>query len=139
VTGTWVAAGTLRSEAVASASPYIRDAVVCGLNQDYVALLLWPNIAACESLAGTDDPEAIVRSAAVIEAISAGLAAHNARNPGSSKRFRRFRLLSVPPDPGAYEITDKGYINQGAVQSHRRAEVDSLFLAQLEESVIELV
>ena len=139
MTGTWVAAGTLRSEAVASASPYIRDAVVCGLNQDYVALLLWPNIAACESLAGSDDPEAIVRSAAVIEAISAGLAAHNARNPGSSKRFRRFRLLSVPPDPGAYEITDKGYINQGAVQSHRRAEVDSLFLAQLEESVIELV
>jgi len=138
ITGTWVAAGTLRSEAVASASPYIRDAVVCGLNQNYVGLLLWPNLAACQGLAGTDDPAKIVTSLAVIDAIREGLAAHNASNPSSSKRFKRFLLLQAPPDPGAYEITDKGYINQGAVQAHRSAEVDSLFADVIGSHVIAL-
>lgn len=135
ITGTWVAAGTLRSEAVASASPYIRDAVVCGLNQSYVALLVWPNLSACEALAGTDDPAGIVSSAPVIEAVRKGLSAHNARHPSSSKRFKRFILLQSPPDLGAYEITDKGYINQGAVQAHRSAEVDSLFADTTESRV----
>ncbi|MFT5101376.1 MAG: feruloyl-CoA synthase, partial [Planctomycetaceae bacterium] len=127
ITGTWVAAGTLRSEIVAAASPYIRDAVVCGLNQPYVALLIWPNLMACTNLAGTDEPREIVKSTAVINSIKAGIDQHNAEHSGSSKRINRFILLAEPPDPGAYEITDKGYINQSAAQKHRAAEVDDLF------------
>ena len=127
ITGTWVAAGTLRSEIVAAASPYIRDAVVCGLNQPYVALLIWPNLTACARLAGTEDVREIVLSPAVITAIKAGIELHNAQNSGSSKRIKRFTLLAETPDPGAYEITDKGYINQAAAQKNRAAEIGDLF------------
>ena len=42
-----------------------------------------------------------------------------------------------PPDPGAYEITDKGYVNQSAVQSHRRKAVEALFAATPGPDVIE--
>jgi feruloyl-CoA synthase len=31
-TGTWVSAGTLRPKVVSAASPYVRDAVICGMN-----------------------------------------------------------------------------------------------------------
>ena len=127
ITGTWVAAGTLRAEVVAAASPYIRDAVICGINENYVALLIWPNLATCEPLAESSDPQQIVASTNVINAIQAGLKKHNQTNPGSSKRINRFILLSEPPSPGADERTDKGYINQGAALKHRAAEVAALF------------
>ena len=57
ITGTWVSAGTLRADAIAAASPWVRDVVVCGLNESYVALLVWPNLSATSELAGADDPE----------------------------------------------------------------------------------
>jgi len=55
------------------------------------------------------------------------LAAHNAGSVASSQRVARFVLLSDPPDIGAGEITDKGYVNQGAVQRNRANVVDALF------------
>jgi feruloyl-CoA synthase len=105
----------------------VRDVVVCGLNQPYVALLVWPNLISCADLCGQTNPEAITRSTKVIEAIRNGFRAHNMSNSSSSKRIDRFILLQDPPDPGFYEITDKGYINQAAVQEHRHEEVARLF------------
>ena len=122
--GTWVSAGTLRSQAVAAASPLVRDVVVCGLNEENVALLVWPNLEQCARLA---DGAPITSSPPVRDAIAAGFAEHNATNPSSSTRISRFLLLVDPPDPGAHEITDKGYVNQAAVRHHRSALVDRLF------------
>ncbi len=136
VSGTWVSAGTLRSQAIAAASPLVRDVVVCGLNRDYVALLIWPNLAACESLAGSPDAGEVVKSAAVKERILEALAQHNAQNPGSSTAIRRFLLLAELPDPGAFEITDKGYINQRAVQERRAEDVERLFAAEPDAEVV---
>ena len=64
---------------------------------------------------------------AVHERLMAGLAAHNAENPGSSTRVKRVLLMTEPPQIDAGEITDKGYINQRAVLSRRAAEVDRLY------------
>ncbi len=122
--GTWVSAGALRSQVVAATSPWVRDVVVCGINRNHVGLLVWPNLERCAELAGD---EAIFTSEAVGNAIDDGLARHNATNPSSSTRIDRFLLLSEPPDPGAYEITDKGYVNQSAVQQNRSELVDRLF------------
>ena len=127
VSGTWVAAGSLRAEAVTAASPYVRDVVVCGLNQAFVALLVWPNLQACATLAGTADTAALLASPAVSAAIKAGFDAYNKGNAGSSKRIQRFLLLATPPDPGANEITDKGYVNQAAAQLNRHTDVEKLF------------
>ena len=35
---------------------WVRDVVVCGLNEPYVALLVWPNLNAASEVAGSDDP-----------------------------------------------------------------------------------
>src|SRR6201986_71281 len=50
--GTWVSAGTLRAQAVAAASPYVFDCVVCGQDKPFVGLLAWPAMAAAASFAG---------------------------------------------------------------------------------------
>ena len=44
--------GTLRTTAIAAASPVLQDAVVCGQDREYVGLLGFPNVAACRQLAG---------------------------------------------------------------------------------------
>jgi feruloyl-CoA synthase len=130
--GTWVSAGTLRAEAVSAASPYIRDVVVCGLNESFVALLVWPNLEACARLLDSEHPEQVdiqrIVSAEIVKTkMTEGLQQHNAANPGSSKRIQRYLLLTEQPNPGAYEITDKGYVNQGEVQRRRATEVSRLF------------
>ncbi len=137
ITGTWVSAGTLRADVIAAASPWVRDAVVCGLNESYVALLVWPNLNATSELAGTDDPAAICLHPDVREKIAQGFRQHNAVNASSSRAIRRFMLLAEPPDPGAYEITDKGYVNQSAVQSNRQSAVEALFVDAPGPDVIE--
>ena len=57
----------------------------------------------------------------------AGIAAHNAANPGSSTRITRVLLLATPPSIDANEITDKGYINQRAVLERRADLVKKLY------------
>ena len=50
--GTFVLVGTLRTTAMAAATPVLQDAVVCGQDREYVGLLGFPNVAACRQLAG---------------------------------------------------------------------------------------
>jgi feruloyl-CoA synthase len=138
ITGTWVSAGTLRAHAVTATSPYVRDVVVCGINENFVGLLIWPNLRNCARLARTDKPDEIIESSAVREAIAAGLRSHNESNRGSSRFIRRFLLLAEPPDQGAHEITDKGYVNQGAVQERRANDVARLFTDSPDEAIVEL-
>lgn len=133
LSGTWVQAGTLRSQVVAATSPYVRDAVVCGLNERDVTLLVWPNLEQCRALSGEEHP---ARSDAVRTAVASGLAEHNRANPASSTRIARFLLLDEPPDPGRYEITDKGYVNQRAVLEHRASQVEHLYDEPLGPGVI---
>jgi feruloyl-CoA synthase len=137
-TGTWVSAGTLRADVVTATSPYIKDVVICGLNQTFIAILAWPNLPACATLAGSEDLAAICSSPAVKEAISAGLAVHNTNNRGSSRRIERFLLLAEPPKPESFEITDKGYINQGEVQRNRVSQVARLYADTPDAEVVVL-
>jgi feruloyl-CoA synthase len=133
--GTWASADTLRAECVAAASPYVRDLVVCGINQTYLSLLIWPNLEACRALAGSED---VCDNDSVLNAIADGLREHNRQNAGSSKRIRRFLLLREPPDVGKFEITDKGYVNQSEVQRRRADQVLRLYRQPLEKGVVDL-
>lgn len=114
MTGTWVQTGTLRVDALAAASPLLRDAAVTGPDKGYVGLLAWPNIEALGALCpdgndlGLDD---LVRRPEVVAHIRKGLRAHNADH-GSASRIARVLLLLDPPNLDEGEITDKGYINQ---------------------------
>jgi len=138
--GTFVLVGTLRTTAIAAATPVLQDAVVCGQDREYVGLLGFPNMAACRQLAG--DTEAKLTTAellahpAVVGTVRDGLARMNAGGKGSSMRVRRVLLMAEPPAVDGHEITDKGYINQRATLERRKSLVEKLYAGG--EGVIEV-
>src|SRR3954447_9104138 len=138
MTGTFVSVGTLRIAALAAASPLLMDAVVCGHDRDYVALLAWPNVAAAREIAGEPEaaPEELVRSPKLAEYLRERFIAHNRSNPASSTRVERVILLAEPPSLDANEITDKGYVNQRAALERRAVHVAALFAEQPGEEVV---
>jgi feruloyl-CoA synthase len=128
-TGTWVNAGRLRVQALEASRGLLLDALVAGLDRPFVGLLAWPNLAACRAFLGEPDASAaaICRNRQVLDRLAEGLKQHNAVNPGSSTQIRRLRLLAEPPSLDAGEITDKGYVNQAAALSRRKADVEMLY------------
>ena len=131
MSGTFVLVGTLRTTAIAAASPVLQDAVICGQDREYVGLLGFPNLAACRRLAddeGAKLPAAeLLAHPAVVGALREGLARMNAECKGSSMRVKRVILMAEPPSVDGHEITDKGYINQRATLERRKALVDKLY------------
>jgi feruloyl-CoA synthase len=111
--GTFVAAGVLRTSAVSACEGAVSDAVVCGEGRDGVGLLLFANL----GWSGAD------RRAAV----ETGLRRLNAQAKGGSGRVARALILADQPDAGSGEITDKGYINQALARSRRAADVERLY------------
>ena len=138
--GTFVLVGTLRTTAIAAATPVLQDAVVCGQDREYVGLLGFPNFAACRKVAGDDDVqlsnEQLIAHPKVIATVRDGLARMNAETRGSSMRVKRVMLMVEPPQVDGNEITDKGYINQRATLERRKALVERLY--QGGEGVIEI-
>ncbi|MDP2125685.1 MAG: AMP-binding protein [Parvibaculum sp.] len=128
-TGTWVSAGKLRVDAVAASNGVLADALVAGLDREYIGLLGFPNIPACRNIAGDQAlaVEDIVHHPAVLERLAEGLRAHNKGNPGSSTRVVRALLMTEPPSVDAGELTDKGYINQAVALGRRAALVEKLY------------
>ncbi|MBI3197112.1 MAG: AMP-binding protein [Rhodospirillales bacterium] len=138
--GTFVLVGTLRTTAIAAATPVLQDAVICGQDREYVGLLGFPNIAACRQLAGDGGAELttaeLLAHPAVVATLRDGLARMNAGSKGSSMRVRRALLMAEPPSIDGQEITDKGYINQRAALERRKALVERLYAGG--EGVIEV-
>src|SRR4029077_12150628 len=101
LSGTFVLVGTLRTTAIAAASPVLQDAVVCGQDRDHVGLLGFSNIAACRRGAGEEDAPLSQREVLVhpkvVETIKQGLATMNAECKGSSMRVKRVLLMDEPP------------------------------------------
>ena len=64
---------------------------------------------------------------AVRAALHRCLARHNEGSGGSSPRIARALLLAEPPSIDKGEITDKGYLNQRAVLTHRAELVARLY------------
>ena len=54
-TGTFVHVGSLRTDAIAAATPVVQDALVAGQDRPFVGLLAWPNLHACRQIVGNPD------------------------------------------------------------------------------------
>ncbi len=141
-TGTWVSAGTLRDQVLSATSPYLRDVIVCGLNQAFIGILAWPNIETCTALLNLDSAmSAEERARAIIHApqlqafVKEGLNEHNKNNPGSSTRVEKLLLMAVPPSLADGEVTEKGYVNQRVTQERRSTLVSKLFSQSPSEQV----
>jgi len=124
--GTWVSVGTLRVAGIAALAPLAQDIVVTGHGRDEVRFLVFPNLAACRSLAGLPESagaQEAIGHPAVRSAIGQGLARLKAQGGHSSGHATRALLLAEPASVDGGEITDKGYINQRAVLTRRAAAV----------------
>lgn len=119
-TGTWVSAGRLRAEFLEACAPLLADALVCGENLGFVAVLAWPKA---------------VPDAGLAPALAARLAAFN-RGRGQSERVERLLLLSEPPSANHHEVSDKGTINQRVAITRRAAEVARVYAANPGPEVI---
>jgi feruloyl-CoA synthase len=140
-TGTFVHVGSLRTDAIAAASPAIHDALVAGQDLPFVGLLAWPNLHACRQLVGKADAsfDEVVQHPAVIACVKRGLEAHNKAVEGaSSRKISRALLMVEPPSIDGNELTDKGYINQRAGLERRAALVERLYAASPDKDVIVL-
>ncbi|WP_084398121.1 feruloyl-CoA synthase [Henriciella aquimarina] len=137
--GTWVSAGTVRVKAVEAVDGALSDVVVCGLNENEIALLGFLNEAWCrrktERNVGMDE---LTGDETVRAAVKAGLSAYNRAHPNAAKRVARILLQAEPPRPDAGEITEKGYINQGRVQSLRAQEVKRLYSTPYDDDIIDI-
>jgi feruloyl-CoA synthase len=141
MTGTFVHVGSLRTDAIAAATPVVQDALVTGQDRPFIGLLAWPNLQACRQITGKPDAsyEEVIKHAKVIACLKRGLEAHNASNRGaSSLRIARAMLMFEPASIDGNEITDKGYINQRAGLERRAALVDRLYADLPDDDVIVL-
>jgi feruloyl-CoA synthase len=140
-TGTFVHVGSLRTDAIAAATPVVQDALVTGQDRAFVGLLAWPNLHACRQIVGNPDAsyEDVVKHPEVLSCVKRGLEAHNSSSEGaSSRRVARAMLMIEPASIDGNELTDKGYINQRAGLERRAALVQRLYAEQPGEDVIVL-
>ena len=140
-TGTFVHVGSLRTDAIAAATPVVQDALVTGQDRPFVGLLAWPNLHACRQIVGNPDAsyEDVVKHPEVLSCLKRGLEAHNSSSEGaSSRRVARAMLMIEPASIDGNELTDKGYINQRAGLERRAALVQRLYAEQPGDDVIVL-
>lgn len=134
--GTWVSVGTLRPDIVAACSPYLQDAVIAGQDKPFVGLLAWPSAAGLQALAADPGPGTAVEK--LYAHVAERLKAFNVGAGGSSRRVGRFVIMTEPPSIDAGEITDKGYVNQRATLTHRKALVDAIYAEPPGAGVVDL-
>ncbi len=130
--GTWVSVGPLRAELIGVLAPAAQDVVIAGLDADFLAVLVIPDVDACATLLGC--PRTLTRAELADEPrllswIQQRLTAHARANPGTSRSVRRARILPLAPSLDRGEVTDKGSINQRAVLTHRADLVAELYSA----------
>jgi feruloyl-CoA synthase len=124
VTGTWVAAGTLRTRLL-SAAGVLADAVICGHDTEFVSAIAWVNQAEARKRFGgeadlpLDDPRLRGHLADALARLNEGA--------GSASRIERLLLLETPPSLDAGEITDKGYLNQRACVERRATDIARVY------------
>jgi feruloyl-CoA synthase len=131
--GTWVSVGPLRARIMGHFSPLVRDAVIAGLDRDFLTAIIFADADACRSLAPELPERAplaqIVSHPAVRARFHALLKSFAQQSTGSSNRIVRALLAEEPPSLDAGEITDKGSFNQRAVLERRAALVSELYAA----------
>ncbi len=128
--GTWVSVGPLRSALVAALAPFVQDVVIAGLDRDYLAVLLVPDVGECAThlnLIELPTYSDLQAHPMLCELLRDRLRVYAQTHPGSSVRIRRAVVLPTAPSLDHGEITDKGSVNQRAVLRHRSDLVTELY------------
>ncbi len=130
-TGTWVNAGALRAKLVDALGGLARDAVITGLDRDFVGAIVIPDLAACRVLAAGTTEETPVADLLDDDRVRADfgvrLAALARESTGSSTLVRRIILFSGVLSIDRGELTDKGSLNQRAVIANHPDLVEEIY------------
>jgi feruloyl-CoA synthase len=128
--GTWVSVGPLRSGLVAALAPFVQDVVIAGLDRDYLAVLLVPDLRECAiqlNLTALPTHSDLRAHPILHELLRDRLWVYARAHPASSVRVRRAVVLPSTPSLDHGEITDKGSVNQRAVLRHRSDLITELY------------
>ena len=138
--GTWVSVGPLRAKLLGHFAPFVRDAVIAGLDRDYIAAIIFVDLESCRALApdlpGNAPLADVVRHPAVRARFDSLLGSFANQSTGSTSRVARAVLAEEPPSLDVGEITDKGSFNQRAVLDRRAALVEQLYAAEPSAQVL---
>lgn len=115
-TGTWVNVGVLRSRALKLGAPVIQDIVFTGINEDYIAAIIFLNDQAFIDL--QQERNIFLES---------WLQAFNETSSGSSTFIKKYLVANEPLSIALGELTDKGSVNQRAVLQNRKALIQKLY------------
>lgn len=107
--GTWVAVGNLRLDLLAAMKPDAAEIVIVGENRDRLGVLIWTTGPADEAMQAR---------------LASSLRHFNETAGGLSRRIARALIVAEALDGD--EITEKGTVNQRAVQRNRPSLVDAL-------------
>jgi feruloyl-CoA synthase len=129
-TGTWVNLASVKGAIIRAFAPYVREAVLTGLNRNHIGAMLFLDVDAARKLA----PDLAVASepdladSPVLRALFQDrLDALAKTSTGSASFVARALILDTPPAIDKGEITDKGSINQRAVMAARANLVEDLY------------
>jgi len=125
-TGTWVRVGSLRAHLLQHLMPELRDVVIAGENQHYIAVLGIPS-----------SPE-IVHDDTVRARLLGKLTALATEASGSAQRVLRFAFLTEKLSIDTGELTDKGVVSQRNILRRHAALIENLFAANPDDHVIRL-
>jgi len=128
-TGTFVHVGSLRTDAIAAATPVVQDALVAGQDRPFVGLLAWPNLHACRQITGNPEAscEDVVKDPDVLACLKRGWR-RITLDRGRQQHADRTRDADGRTGiDRRHELTDKGYINQRAGLERRAALVERLY------------
>jgi feruloyl-CoA synthase len=129
-TGTWVNMAAVRAAIVRAFAPYVRDAVLTGLNRNHIGalLLLDPDAARRIAPEPPGASEADIAAHPQVRSIFMERLEKLAETAtGSSNFVARAVILDSPPSADRNEVTEKGSINQGAVMAARAHLVEDLY------------
>lgn len=139
-TGTWVNVGTLRADFIKAGKGLIQDAVITGLNRDFVGAIVFPELGYVRSELGIalTDPGQLAGEPKLLEAMRQVLIDFANQSTGSSNRIRRVMIGPFAPSASLGELTDKGSLNQRAVLDNRAKFVEMLYGADPTVPIISL-
>jgi feruloyl-CoA synthase len=137
LSGVWVAAGAVRLGVVAAGDGLFADAVVCGINEPCIGVLLFLDLQRARQAAGHGGELAsLARDARVLAAAQDAIARYNERHPNAAARIARAVLLADSPSLESGELTDKGYLNQSRARQLRADTAARLYTQPLADDVI---
>jgi feruloyl-CoA synthase len=139
--GTWVSVGPLRARLIAALAPFVQDVVIAGLDRDYLAAILVPDLRECATQLNLGElpTYADLRGHPMLRELLRDRLRDYARlHTASSVCVRKAALLPTAPSLDHSEVTDKGSVNQRAVLRHRPELIVDLYQLHSAEGVIQI-